>query len=357
MEIGRFLRRLSNEDKAIHAYFVERFPRATQIFDGFMEWLFNVISHGAFALIVALMLVVLVITDKISLLVGICIGGAWLVAFVWIARAKRIGGLTILTRTIVVSAVGISLAVIAIEIGTWAMNSYVASKAPKPEADNPNDLTGSIRLPPSGEPLDSIFTLSNLGKADIPTHRLLCRINLAVYENEVVISKGKNWLVSQAASVPLLSGGDSDSEACLSQLLRRKLRCADLTFRYDYETADQLGRRKTHEFRFAFHTSFGWFSVPIKENGSRCDKFDTPVTDISTYKIQTACQVGCTFKSIQEAANAVKCGTVIYFDVNEVINPQHPMIVAGKGYCGPKRQIVFRASVDPLNDAKQREWR
>src|SRR5713226_2910784 len=81
-KIKAIVRNLAQRDKAWHEYLMGRYPRAVSVADRALEGLFYVLGHGVFALIVGLLLVVLVATNKISIIVGVCVGGAWLAAFI-----------------------------------------------------------------------------------------------------------------------------------------------------------------------------------------------------------------------------------------------------------------------------------
>ncbi len=121
--LTRSAKRLLAIDGVIHAYFMERFPKVIRWTDAILEWLFGVFSHGAFALIIGLLLAVFVLTDKIPMLVGVCVGFSWLVAFIWIARAKFIKTLTVLARLFVVTVIGSVLAICATTFGGWILNN------------------------------------------------------------------------------------------------------------------------------------------------------------------------------------------------------------------------------------------
>jgi hypothetical protein len=111
-------------DKSIHEHIVNRFPKALPTIDKFLEQGFGIISHPAFAIIVALLLVVLVATNIISRIVAESIFGAWAVALIWIARSNRTKNLTVVSRLIVVSIIGIALGLAGSHLGAWAVNNY-----------------------------------------------------------------------------------------------------------------------------------------------------------------------------------------------------------------------------------------
>jgi|SRR5271157_1029509 len=96
-------------DAKIHARFASHFSRILPIVDAVLEWIHGAVSAPPFGIILTLVLVVLVETHVISTIVALALGLAWVVAFIWIARSKPLRKLTILTRMLVLTAIGIGL--------------------------------------------------------------------------------------------------------------------------------------------------------------------------------------------------------------------------------------------------------
>ena len=117
-----------NKDRELHEWITGRLPRALPAIDSFLELLFSVVTNGAFSVIVAFLLVVLAATNVINKIVAVSIAGAWLVALVWIARSKSLKSLTILSRWVLVSGIGIVLGVAGNDFGSWAMKQYNQQK-------------------------------------------------------------------------------------------------------------------------------------------------------------------------------------------------------------------------------------
>jgi hypothetical protein len=117
------------KDRELHDWFKGHFPGALPAVDGFLEWLFSVVTHPAFGLIVALLLVTLVATNVINLIVATSIAGVWIVALIWIARSKLLKSLTILSRWILVSVIGFVLGLAGNDFGTWVLRQYNQHKA------------------------------------------------------------------------------------------------------------------------------------------------------------------------------------------------------------------------------------
>jgi hypothetical protein len=303
--------------------------------------------------------VVFALTDKIDDIFAVCIGGSWLVAFIWIGRSPKAKDLTVVTRLLVLFIVGALLAYLATSGSTWAMTAYKEAKAPKPVSAESeqneawNNLKGETHLPPSGNPIDSIVTLTNEGKIDVIIDQLRCRHNFAVYEKSMIFEKSTLWFTSKGFPKRLQSGGDADSAACLSQLYRiTPLVCADITFQSDYTIAAQPNVPKSKQFRFVYDKVHGWYKVPNEEASSRCETGETALPDTSKYKILTACAQGCDYLHLQDALNAAKCGTIIYFDKNETRPPTYSLHAGANMACTTERQMILHASSNPLEDAK-----
>lgn len=120
-KLRNLIQRIISTDKAIHSRIKQQFPKLVQFVDSSMERLLSIVSHGAFALIVALVLVVLVSTEKISLINAVCIGGAWGVSMLWAARAPTLLKLAVGTRLLSLALIGAVLAFGFRALGIWAL--------------------------------------------------------------------------------------------------------------------------------------------------------------------------------------------------------------------------------------------
>lgn len=120
--IRTLLSNLSAWDKTGHRYLVARFPKAAEKLDEVLNTIFNIASHAAFALIVCFVLAVLAASNNISVINAMCIGGAWLIAFVWIARSSFVRQLTIPSRVLSVTVLGIALSLAATQFKAWVIS-------------------------------------------------------------------------------------------------------------------------------------------------------------------------------------------------------------------------------------------
>jgi len=131
-------------DRWVHDRFMRAFPRAIPVFDAVLEELFGVVTHAAFALIVAALLGVLVLTGVIKAIVFWSILFAWAVAVLWIARAERIRALTVTFRSVFIGIIGVLLAIAGNSFGHWALNASNREKAAE-------HLASDKRAEPKGE--------------------------------------------------------------------------------------------------------------------------------------------------------------------------------------------------------------
>lgn len=122
--IRRLIQRIYVEDAALYASFSVRFPRLVGTVDSLLERVFGFVCHGAFALILGLLLVVFVATEKVSLIVAGSIGAAWVVAVLWFARSTSMRRLTILSRCVATLIAGLVLALAGGRFGLWALRIH-----------------------------------------------------------------------------------------------------------------------------------------------------------------------------------------------------------------------------------------
>jgi hypothetical protein len=121
----------SGKDKQLHQYVARRFPRQLALVDKFAAWLFEGFSHAAFATIFAAVFIVLGATGVVNITVAVALIVAWLTAFLWIARCKWISRLTIPTKVIVITLVGLLLAVGSTGFGEWAIRYRASHMSPE----------------------------------------------------------------------------------------------------------------------------------------------------------------------------------------------------------------------------------
>jgi hypothetical protein len=124
------------KDRAVHARIMQKFPRGLRIIDTVLEALFGIFSHGAFGILCAFLLIVLVATNQIPVIVAVSLVPAWIIAVVWLARLGPIKSLTVISRVAVVLIGGAIFAVAANAFGEWALRESRQSA----ESGQPQDL-------------------------------------------------------------------------------------------------------------------------------------------------------------------------------------------------------------------------
>jgi hypothetical protein len=126
----------------------QNLPKLLSAIDRTLEWLFNTVIHPAFALILAVVLVVLVTTNVISLIVAFSIGIAWVVSMLWIARSNLVKGLTVFSRLVLLLVIGLLLLGIGNRFGNWALEEYKKQKASeqKPQPGSPSLVADIIQF-------------------------------------------------------------------------------------------------------------------------------------------------------------------------------------------------------------------
>jgi hypothetical protein len=122
--IKKLLSALRRWDKALHDWISRSFPRAMPVVDSTIEGLFKIFDKGAFGIICALLLVVLVATGVIPLIVAASLIGVWLVSIIWIARLDSVKSLTVLSRLAVLMIAGTVIYFSANKFGAWAISQY-----------------------------------------------------------------------------------------------------------------------------------------------------------------------------------------------------------------------------------------
>jgi hypothetical protein len=141
-------RRLGRAELRFHNRMVRRYPTTTLVAETTLEFLYAIIASPISAVILALLLVPLVISDKVPVIVSFSIVGAWVVFVIAVARTPIVRKLT-LPRRILVVIVGACIAFMASQFyKQWVLHSYYARQAHEPITPTPPVSTGS---PDSGQ--------------------------------------------------------------------------------------------------------------------------------------------------------------------------------------------------------------
>jgi hypothetical protein len=116
--------RISATDARIHEYLFQRWPRLMRSGGGLLRGLYALFVSPAFAVILALLLVGLVISDKITFIVWVSVASAWIVATVSIAKVDWVNRQRIGRRIFLVFGFGVLMALLANKYITWCLTSY-----------------------------------------------------------------------------------------------------------------------------------------------------------------------------------------------------------------------------------------
>lgn len=158
---------------------------------------------------------------------------------------------------------------------------FLASALEDQRVDAFQNLNGTVALPSSGSVMNSFFEIKNNSKEVIGPHQMSCVIHrLTSY---TFLGPRLDFTESQAFvmgdfQVPLMPGGDAQSEACLSRIVNEEatasIRCIDLSMRFDYVLQNQDVFVQRKEFRFIAKAPerFVWHQQPILLQTSPCNQ-------------------------------------------------------------------------------------
>jgi hypothetical protein len=141
-------------DSRAHEAMCVRFPKFLGIVDEILSWLFGLVSHNAFNLVVCLVLVVLGLAG-VDWLVLLCIGLSWLISILAISRSEYVKKLHILSRLLVVAACALALGFSGRSFGHWAIEKYhrqQGAEAVKKDSAKEVPATQPALAPPANHP-------------------------------------------------------------------------------------------------------------------------------------------------------------------------------------------------------------
>ena len=138
---------VSSKDAQFHEYFYANWPRTIWIIGALLRFLYAVCVAPAFAVILALLLVGLVISGKVTVIVSISVVAAWLVASLSVAKFEWINQQRIGRRLVIVLCAAILMAFIADRYVRWCLASYANSQPKIASIVTPGpDITAYQRL-------------------------------------------------------------------------------------------------------------------------------------------------------------------------------------------------------------------
>ncbi len=115
-------------DSEIHESLYAKFPTTIEIGGTILRFIYNAIISPAFAVILALLLVGLVISGAVPIIVSVSVFSAWLIATLSVAKMEAVGRLRIISRILVVLVTAALLALVANKYVNWCLSSYYRNK-------------------------------------------------------------------------------------------------------------------------------------------------------------------------------------------------------------------------------------
>ena len=136
-------------NRAVHDNLLSKHPRFTKVAGGLLRFIYGIVTHAAFAVVLALLLVGFVISGAITIIVSVSVFFAWLITVLWLAHSEPVKNLNILPRIVVVIFVALCAASAANWYGKWCLGNYAlnqtkdkaASPASEQKSENQQLLT------------------------------------------------------------------------------------------------------------------------------------------------------------------------------------------------------------------------
>jgi hypothetical protein len=175
------------------------------------------------------------------------------------------------TKAISFSAACCLWSCLAMGVMYWFLSSTLEDE----EADAEHNLTAEVSLPPSGDPIQSLFAVRNGGSTTIAKHDIRCFANGLVGNNGTSILK--DYSLQAQWYDGSLPPGDSDTVQCLIvDGFANGVVCLDLTLDVRYKLETQEDVEKMHSFRFVGlydQGKFFWVKQPVNTPGTFCAKY------------------------------------------------------------------------------------
>lgn len=137
--------KLGKVDNKWHEWLYARFPKSIQFGGTILRWLYRGAISPAFAVILTLLLVGLVITGVVPLILSISVFTAWLVAVLSLAKSNWVNRLRIVRRVMIVLAGATLMAIAANSYVGWCLRSYYRNH-PTSIASNTNTVGSDALL-------------------------------------------------------------------------------------------------------------------------------------------------------------------------------------------------------------------
>jgi len=106
---------------------------AEKILENVLQWLLDTSSHPIFAIIVAIIMSLLMVTNIITAFVGVSVLLGCGITFLWISRWKRIKTFSLLKRVLTLFLIALFLAGMWYKFGSWALGKYYQQQTGIPQ--------------------------------------------------------------------------------------------------------------------------------------------------------------------------------------------------------------------------------
>jgi hypothetical protein len=158
---------------------------------------------------------------------------------------------------------------------------FLSSDLEDQRTDAFQNLNGTVSLPFSSSVMNSVFEIKNNSRQIVGPHQMVCVMHRLTSYNFVGprldFTESSAFVVGDF-QLPLVPGGDAQSEACLSKIVNEEatasIKCIDLTMQFNYVLQNQTIFLQHKEFRFIAKAPehFVWHQQPILMRVSPCDQ-------------------------------------------------------------------------------------
>ena len=218
---------VSRKDAEFHEYLYTKWPKTIRMGGEVLRMFYGIIVAPAFAVVLALLLVGLVISGRVTVIVSICVISAWFVASISVAKIEWVNRQRIGRRLTIVILSAAMMGIGANHYVKWCLINYAHSQQKKPESNTDQVAYDRLKelfeqelhkLPTSPAPLPKIKESET--KPDISIHLYNPKSFIIEFQNKsnVLISSAKWWegfinidrsRLTQATTLPI-SGGALD---------------------------------------------------------------------------------------------------------------------------------------------------
>jgi len=151
-------------DRTLHRSVASRFPMALSTTERVLAFLVDkVLSNPLFALIFSLVLIVMGYAG-VGIIILVSLGGAWFVAFLWVARSsKTLRKLSIGSRLVALLGIGAILALGVSKLGNWALLQYQQTQLSPQKIPTASEIANELsKQNPPSKPMEPPPSISQV---------------------------------------------------------------------------------------------------------------------------------------------------------------------------------------------------